>query len=116
MIEVKFKAFYKKDKKIYNVSLIDFSLKLISFVGSSKRYSFNEVILLQYTGLKDKNGIEIYERDKIKTTYNSYCKGLFDTAICKREKNIFVFKIRDKATFFKVPDNGEIIGNTLLED
>lgn len=61
MREIKFRAWEKNLKEIIPVHSIDFEKKMIN-TESAWRF-FNEIELMQYTGLKDKNGKEIYEGD-----------------------------------------------------
>lgn len=67
MRKIKFRAWNKKNKRYYKVTTIAFDNESLTLVGMDGAVlfgvPFDDVILEQYTGLNDKNYVEIYEGD-----------------------------------------------------
>lgn len=117
--EIKFRAWLKEERKMVNVETLFIGINRLCF-GNSKTEDlffrdFEEVELMQYTGLKDKNGTEIYENDIVKFIV---LEGYGEHAdqfeyIDKVEYYISEFELRQIG--LKLSDEGiiviEIIGN-----
>ncbi|QIW50769.1 YopX family protein [Lactococcus raffinolactis] len=56
----KFKAFLKETKQIVDVETIHFELGVVK-VNGIELYQFEDIILMQSTGIYDKHGVEIFE-------------------------------------------------------
>ena len=120
MREIKFRIFDKQEEEFLNEE--DYA---INFVGTIFKACLDEevfevldadmYIVTQYTGLKDKNDVEIYEGDIV------YCNDVYYEVIWETAKAV-VFKI-SKSSEIKYPkickqyfgfnanDHVEVVGN-----
>lgn len=121
MREIKFRAWDKEDKKMKEVSTLDFADWWVATgYQDGERNSFkNEEtdrhILMQYTRLKDENGVEIYEGDILKFGYKN---GYIDYSTKQARYNIY-FKESAGLIQMNIDYNkmkgAEIIGNIYMK-
>lgn len=136
MREIKFRAWLKDDKRMVEVRSIDFHEEGNTItVNYNDIFGFefneNEIELMQYTGLKDKNGKEIYEGDIIDIHQTVNGQSVFVIEVTNTglvipryafDKNYkYEYNIRELLEFDEYDKEIEVIGNAyqhpeLLED
>lgn len=78
--EIEFSAWIKDEKRMIVVEEINFIYKEVRFKDYNtpftkpieRNVSFEDIELMQYTGLKDKKRLKIYEDDIVATTFNNF--------------------------------------------
>ncbi|CDN24561.1 MULTISPECIES: YopX family protein [Lacticaseibacillus] len=80
--EIKFRAWNKKDKVMVDVAAINFGpsglWSLIEDADDAELQLADSYELMQYTGLHDKNGREVYEGDIVKNEYGKVMEVQYD--------------------------------------
>ena len=123
--EIEFRAWLENEKKMVEVVSINFNDRLIAYNDNDKQElcincSFNNIELMQYTGLKDRNDVKIFEGDIVKCKignvnfegYVYFYGGRFE---------FIDFEDDEETEFLCYCDDLEVIGNVfenkeLLED
>lgn len=78
----KFRAWHKELKMMFEVKSLVYTLRLATLTNEndlvpSRTCSFDDIILMQSTGLFDKNGVEIFEWDVV-IAWSQGVKGTFE--------------------------------------
>lgn len=119
MNNLKFRAYFEQyERMIDNIGIINQNMILVDFFNNNELepiFITDKIYVMQSTGLFDKNGVEIFEGDIIRTYGNDYTpiysKGIYmalNVSQIKLPKENWSF-----STQFNIVwrDGGEVIGN-----
>lgn len=108
MRDIKFRAWDEGNKRMVEVKdltfLDDGVLAGFKTIGNQER-TLNKPNVMQYTGLKDRNGKEIYQSDRLKTESGECEVVWYDEGAC------FRYKFGDNLESPLNYDSVEVIGN-----
>lgn len=108
----RFRAWLKEDKEMIDVDEIHFKNGELDFIGNgiTWMYKKSDIVLMQSTGFKDKNGKEIFEGDIIDST-DGFITGVVEF---REALGMFVSNLVEYNNFERlcnVASSRKIIGN-----
>ena len=105
MREIKFRTWDKLNKEMINFESINFQERRVYKDTVSYR-KFNDIELMEYTGLKDMDGKEIYEGDILFESFREeYFKVVFENGSFRAEADGYSLDLED------YDDICEVVGN-----
>ncbi|HEN4398986.1 TPA: hypothetical protein U5Z31_002100 [Streptococcus agalactiae] len=107
----KFRAWSKKFKRMYEVTLIDYEngdVGLKDDHGGVAIGDIKQLILMQSTGMFDKNGVEVFDGDIM-----FYEQDCYQYTLVKYDKDKLAFVLYDgcERLYHELWEPGEVIGN-----
>ena len=110
MENLKFRAWDKRTKLMNDVTVIDFENEEVYYkhwrYGHSEAIAFSDIELLQSTGLKDKNDVEIFEGDILKGPMDFGPAGFVESVA-----PVSYHKINGYQLHYFLLEHTEVIGN-----
>lgn len=105
MREIKFRAWDKSNKEMFNVEIIDFQKRQV-YKDTVSYCKFENIELMQYTGLKDMREKEIYEGDILFESFGEeYFKVVFEDGSFRLETGECSLPLKEYAHICEVVGN-----------
>jgi len=117
--QLKFRVWDKQENSFYSEEYLKHFNVAVSWDGKTIYQNFvsgdkevgNEVVVQQYIGLLDKNGVEIYEGDIVKATSDQYTNENFIGKVIFDEGYFCTWVNKNDIRGIWTGDDIEVIGN-----